>query len=287
MDDAEARAILREHGEEPPRRGTLGQSWRDRAADLAAHGPNGDRPADLAGDYDQGVSEADFDSVSAAADPPPPVPNVPADVPAAAAGTTAAEQPPRRVKRPPRKPLAERVREAATGKAKAKGKGKKQHARVRVDRLISHGWNVLGGLAARVDPPVGRCLQMQSPVAGLILEDVVKGTFVDRALQPIARGEEKAEKIAALVAPPLLVAGLEMAQQLPDPQRKAREAILFPLLVESLVLSERVAGPYADQVIERATEDEPARERAAQLINAIFATPTVAADTPQPETAGV
>jgi len=280
MDDAEARAILREHGEEPPKRGTLGTSWRERAQELADFGPqpsgNGAEPAD---DYDQGVTADDFGGVSTAADPP--------DVPAAAAVPEQREQAPRRPRRP-HMSLADRVRAAGTsGKDKPKPKGKKHHPRVRVDGLISRGWDVLGGLATRVDPPLGRCLMMQAPVAGLILEDVVKGTFVDRALQPVARAEDKAEKVAALVAPPLLVAGLEASQRLPEPQRKAREAILWPLLVESLVLSERVAGAYADEVIARAQQDGPARERATRLASVIFAVPTEEPATSEPEPAGV
>jgi hypothetical protein len=282
MDDAEARAILREHGEEPPRRGTLGVSWRERAQTLADFGPqpssNGAEPGD---DYDQGVSGADFDGVSTAADPP--APGTGAAAAAVAADRKQAEQAPRRPRRQ-RKSIADRVR-AAGGSGKAKGK--KHHPRVRVDGLISRGWDVLGGLATRIDPPIGRCLQMQAPVAGLILEDVVKGTFVDRALQPVARAEDKAEKVAALAGPVLCVAGLEAAQRLPDPQRKAREAILWPLLIESLVLSERVTGAYADEVIARAEQDAPARERATRLAAAIFAVPTGEPATPEQETAGV
>lgn len=277
MDDAEARAILREHGEEPPKRGTLGASWRDRAQELADFGPapfpsaNGAEPAD---DYDQGVTPGDFDGVSTAADPP----GVPAA--AAAAPPASREQRPRRPKRE-RKSLADRVRSASSGKPKTK----KHHPRVRVDGLISRGWALLGGMAARVDPPVGRCLQMQAPIAGLVLEDVVKGTFADRALQPIARAEDKAEKVGSIVLPPLIVAALEMSQQLPEPQRKAREAILLPLLVESLVLGERVAGQYSTEILERAARDEPARQRAAELIGMIFAVPPDGAATSAAESA--
>jgi hypothetical protein len=278
MDDAEARAILREHGEEPPKRGTLGTSWRERAEELTARGPglNGEEPGD---DYGQGVTAADFEDVSTAADPP--------DTSAAAAAAEQLEQPPRRSRRP-RKSLADRVRDVGSpGRGKPKGKAKKHHPRVRVDRLISRGWDLLGGLAGQIDPPLGRCLQMQSPVAGLILEDVVKGTFADRALQPIARAEDKAEKVAALVGPPLFVAGLEAAQRLPEVQRKAREAILWPLLVESIVLSERVAGAYADEVIARAEQDGPARERATRLAGMIFAVPAEESAASKRETAGV
>ena len=278
MDDAEARAVLRQGGEQPLARGKLGADWMERAAELAASatGQNGAEPGEPGDDYDQGVSAADFDEVSVADEPPS----------SPAAGQV--EQPPRRPSRGRgrgRRSLADRVRAASSsGKGKAKPK---HHPRVRVDGLISRGWEFLGSAAMRVDPPLGRCLAMQAPVAGLVLEDVVKGTFVDRGLQPIARAEDKAEKVASIVLPPLIVAGLEMAQRLPEPQRKAREAILWPLLVESLVLGERVAGSYADEVIARAERDGPARERATRVASAIFAVPMEQPATSERETAGV
>src|SRR6516162_1807621 len=278
MDDAEARAVLRQGGEQPPARGKLGADWMERAAELAASatGQNGAEPGEPGDDYDQGVSAADFDEVSVADEPPS----------SPAAGQV--EQPPRRPSRGRgrgRRSLADRVRAASSsGKGKAKPK---HHPRVRVDGLISRGWEFLGSAAMRVDPPLGRCLAMQAPVAGLVLEGVVKGTFVDRGLQPIARAEDKAEKVASIVLPPLIVAGLEMAQRLPEPQRKAREAILWPLLVESLVLGERVAGSYADEVIARAERDGPARERATRVASAIFAVPMEQPATSERETAGV
>jgi hypothetical protein len=268
MDDAEARAILRQSGERPPTRGKLGADWMERAAELAASAPgqNGAEPGD---DYDEGVSAADFgqpgaEPVSVAAEPP-------------TSRADQLEQPPRRPGRRGRargrgRPsLADRVR--AAGKSSS-GKAKKHHPRVRVDGLISRGWGFLGAAAMRVDAPLGRCLTMQAPVAGIVLEDAVKGTFIDRGLQPIARVEDRAEKVASVVLPPLIVAGLEMAQRLPEPQRRAREAILWPLLVESLVLGERVAGSYADEVLARAEQDAPARERATKVASAIFAVPT-------------
>jgi len=72
MDDAEARAILRQGGEQPPARGKLGADWMERAAELAASatGQNGAEPGEPGDDYDQGVSAADFDGVSVADEPP-------------------------------------------------------------------------------------------------------------------------------------------------------------------------------------------------------------------------
>lgn len=257
MNDDEARAILHEHGEEPPKRGRLAPAWRTRAEELRQGPPAADS-------YDGAVTEADFGGVSEAAEPPTMVP----------------ERKPRRVKAA-RPSLRERIT-SAKGKP---GAPKRKHPRVSVDRLIGRAWDMMGGLAARVDVPLGRCLQMQAPVAGLIMEDMVKGTFADRALQPIARAEDKAEKGLALIGPPLIVTGLEMAQKLPDDQRKMREAILWPLLIESMVLWDRIAGDKADELVERVTREAPARERAEKLAALIFAQPPGTPAEAEPATA--
>lgn len=260
MSDDDDRAILREHGEDPPQRGRLAPKWKTLADDYR-QGP----PAEGEDTYDGGVNpETDFGpDVTEAAEPPPLPP----------------ERKPRKV-RAPRKSLADRMR---TGQGKAGAK--KRHPRVPVDRLIGRAWEMMGGLAGRVDVPLGRCLSMQAPVAGLIMEDLVKGTYADRALQPIARAEEKAEKGLALLAPPLCVIGLEVAQTLPEEQRKLREAILWPLLVESMVLWDRIAGDKAEEIIERATADAPSRKRAEELASLMFASPPGGPVTPEPEPA--
>lgn len=256
MDDSTARAILREHGEEAPTRGKLSPQWHDRAEELRQGPPPS--PEDT---YDGGTGPADFD-VSEAAEPP-------------AEPALPAERKPRRVKTA-RPSLRDRFKSSTAAKPK------KKVPRVPVDRLISRAWDMMGGLAARVDVPLGRCLQMQAPVAGLIMEDIVKGTFADRALQPVARAEEKAEKGLALLGPPLCVVGLEMAQQMPEDQRKLREAILWPLLIESMVLWDRIAGDKVEELATRVTQEAPARERAEKLAGLIFNLP---APEPQKEPA--
>jgi len=259
MDDAEARAILREHGEEPPVSGKLNEDWRTRAEGYRADAP--------AADYDPGMSDADFPPTEAA-EPPTAIP---------------AERKPRKVKTgTPRPTLRDRFTKART----TAGKPKKKHPRLSVAPLIGEFWAVLGGIAGRVDVPLGRCLQMQAPVAGEILEDVVKGTVVDGVLQPIARAEDKAKAVAALALPPALVVALEHASTLPDEQRKLREALLWPMLVQSMMLWERVAGDKAEAMMNRAEAEAPSRERAEQMARLIFGQP---APEPvrEPETVGV
>jgi hypothetical protein len=261
MDDAEARAILREHGEEPPARGKLGADWTGRAESYR-QGPPGP-PGD---DYDGGVTPDDFTTV--ADDPPDPAP--------------VAERKPRRVRTAAARPsIRERFTKATRG---GQGKPKRKQPRLSVAPLIGELWAVMGGMAGRVDVPLGRCLQMQSPVAGDILEDVVKGTFVDAALQPIARAEDKAKAVAALAMPPALVVALEHASTLPDEQRKLREAFLWPMLVQSMMLWERVAGDKMEAMMNRAEAEAPSRERAEAMARLIFQAPVTEPADAEPET---
>ena len=268
MDDAEARTILRAHGEDPPKRGRLTARWHDLAGHYAESAadphPVAGPAADLVGDeYAEGVTESDFDPAAPdwvaeqaeeyeAAPPPPPIP-LPAE---------------RRPTRPRRQSAAERFR--ARTQRQAKPASRKTHKRVPVDGLISSAWAAMGGLAGQIDPPLGRCLVMQAPVSGLILEDVVRGTAADRVLQPIARAEEKAEKILALLGPPAIVAALEASANLPEQQMRTRQAILLPLLERSLILWARIAGDKLDMQLQRAAEEGPARQRAAELMAMIW-----------------
>jgi len=253
VDDAEARAILREHGEEPPIRGRLNPDWLARAESLRADAP----PAD----YDGGVTDADF--VTEAAEPP----------------AIVSERKPRRVKPSARPPLWDRLKGTKSGRPKRK------QPRVSLAPLIGNFWALMGSVAGRADVPLGRCLTMQSPVAGEILEDVVKGTVVDTALQPIARARDKGKAVAALMLPPAVVVAIERAQLLPEEQRKAREALLWPILVQSMMMWEEVAGDKVAAMADRAEAEAPSRERAEVNARLIFGLSDV--PVPEPEMAGV
>lgn len=266
-DPADIRAVLREHGHEPPARGKLSRDWLD-IYDAIRAGQDGGPPPE--GSYDGGVTVADF----------------PPDEDEAAAGGVPAERAPRKP-RATRKPLTERLK-AARGKAKAKPKGKPR-PRVPVDRVVGMVWEALGRMFTPLSAPTGRCLQLQAPVAGLILEDVVKGTVADRVLQPIARAEEKGKKVFALAAPPAIVLAIEQSQaaviagRLTEQQYRAREAILLPMLQESLMMWDDVAGEKIEAQMARDAERGPARERAQRIMRMIFAPPTAGPGTPSPE----
>jgi hypothetical protein len=172
-------------------------------------------------------------------------------------------------------------------KAKGKTTARKRIPRVPVDHLISRVWEGMARVAGTASMPVSRCLQVQSPVAGMILEDVISGTVVDRALQPLARAEEKAEKVIALLGPPLLVAAIESTAALPPEQAAMRQAILIPLLKESLRVWLEVAGPKVEEAARREADYQNNFGRTIdELLNLFFGNVTMTAEATAPETAG-
>jgi len=94
--------------------------------------------------------------------------------------------------------------------------------------------------------PMARVLDMQAPVAGIVVEDIAKHTIVDRILQPLARGGEQAEKAVGLLGPPIIV-GLMTAR--PE---------LYPVLRGPLKLSMmtwmEISGPAMEKAERRAAE---------------------------------
>lgn len=243
MDDADARAILREHGVEGvPARGRLNPEWHQRAEELRAGGDS----------YADGTSPADFLAADEPPDEPPPAP--------------VAERKPRRVKTS-RPSLRDRL---SGGPVKSGTKARKRHPRVPVTSLIERGWEALARLAVPVSPPIARCLDMQAPVAGLIMEDIVRDTAVDRVLQPIARAEEKAEKVIALVAPPMLVGALQASMGLPPEQAAMRQAIIVPMLRESLAIWVRIAGDKVEERLARQEEMAPVNRQVDELLAMIL-----------------
>ena len=142
-------------------------------------------------------------------------------------------------------PLSTRVRDLAERvKTPRKSAGSRTRSpRVPIDKLISHGWQMLAQMAQPINLPVARVLDMQAPVAGLVLEGVVKDTIIDRILQPLARVEAGGEIAFALMGPPILVGVLT--------QKPHLAPVLVPFLKESLRTWIDIAGPQLERVAER------------------------------------
>lgn len=250
---AEVRARLRAEGIEVPDRGRISADHRAEYERL------------LAMDHDPAEDLADAPATAA---------GLPPEAPPAEAPEAPREVVPRRPKSKPARGLAERVRAAGGGRSRGKAAGGKArtrpprtaHPRVSVAGLIGWAWGAGARAAAPVSGYLSQCLAMQAPVAGLVLEDQVRGTVVDRALQPLARGQARLEGAAALFVLPMAVAALEATEGYQEPKRSMRRAFLVPLAVEGAVMWVRVAGPKVEQIMAEQRERGPEREQAAALL---------------------
>lgn len=280
---AEKRAWLRDNtNEDIPTRGRLRPDLERLFDD--AH-PNGQASV-FSSDADWDIDDAHVDMLSADELEP--------DVP----------MEPERRPRTTRTARAER-RQAATPTARAEGfvarllappkaKGKpgpkpkgKQPPRISLEKFTTRAYSTLGRMVAPISQPMSNCLQAQAAMAGVIFEDTAQGTILDRLLQPAARAEDKLDKMFALVAPPLIVLGIEQSASLPPQQAMVRQAFLMPLLRESLRIGLEVSESYADQMRARIESEARYDAEVDELIKLIFAMPQATAeDVPEPEMAG-
>ncbi len=101
-------------------------------------------------------------------------------------------------------------------------KTKAKHKRVSIAPLIEDAYSDFAWAAAGI-PPLKRLLQAQAPIAGVILDPVVKDTIADPVLQIAARNHERMQVgMALLGTPAALMAALASA---PEP-------VLAPMITE-------------------------------------------------------
>ena len=111
-----------------------------------------------------------------------------------------------------------------------------ERKRVSTSKIVSGVWAGMGALLLNPQlAPVARTLQVQAPVAGEIAEDMIKGTPVDKLLQPLARVGEKGEEAFALIGPPAISMAICMQPDL--------YPMLEPVMVEALKSWVLIAGP--------------------------------------------
>jgi hypothetical protein len=83
--------------------------------------------------------------------------------------------------------------------------------RVKGDDFLSYVAVGAGTLLVtkRIDPPVGRTLQLEAPLIGQQIDKVIAGTFLDKLLQPLFSKGEMLEELAAVLTLPILIGTLE------------------------------------------------------------------------------
>jgi uncharacterized membrane protein YeaQ/YmgE (transglycosylase-associated protein family) len=184
-----------ENGIELAARGRIPKAVREQyEEDMNGHAGGGQDPILLVPDPGPELppdgAESDGDGFAA---PAPPAPR-PAGKPAVA--ETAPRKPPRE-----RRGLLQR-KPAESGKPR-------KLPRVSTETLLGAGWSILASLAGRSNPalvPMSRMMMFQSATVGIVGDAALKGTVVDRILQPLARAGEKGELAAAIIGPPVIVA---------------------------------------------------------------------------------
>jgi hypothetical protein len=251
-DDAAMRAELRDRGHNPPARGRLGADW----VALWESGEGillGDGQGQALNDAAQGVTDTDFIGDHAQQVTPETRPKAPR-----AAGWRARLG----------------LDDTRTGPGKRKSgkqttgarKAAPKHARVPLDRIGEAAFDGLARITRGLDPALSRTFAVEAPLAGMMIEDGLAGTVVDRVLQPVARAQAKSRVLVALFGMPMGILALEQAQTLPDRQRLAREAIIVPMLREAAVMWVEYAGDAITRKAERDAARGPMYEEADALL---------------------
>lgn len=156
----------------------------------------------------------------------------------------------------PKQPsLSDRVKESLdSGRGRAKRAAKSPRVkkpsgpRVSIDAILTGIYGGAAMVVGKVNPPVGYIMGIQSPVAGMLMEDSVKGTVVDHLLQPFAKNADRARTAKALIGPPIIVAMLQAA---PD-----KAPILIPILRKMLADYIDLAGPKIVEIAQKEAEFE-------------------------------
>lgn len=170
-------------------------------------------------------------------------------------------------------------------RGKKKPGAKKKTPRVSTEDLLGAVWRGGAKLLTPL-PPLQRTLRMQAPVAGMLLDDVVRDTVIDPLLQPLARLAAQGKTVQALVGPPAFVSAI-MAHQVQrasmDPPQKPHPffmAVAGEGLRSSLMAWMDVAGPKFEIALEREREfEEKYGANVDAMIAFIFSPPVNPADT--------
>lgn len=189
------------------------------------------------------------------------------------------ETPPEEVTAPSLQDEAERSPEVAPvpekkawwQKAAPRAKPKPVHRRTPIDTVMAGAWRGLAFMASQNPQtiPVGRCLALQAPAAGMVLDDVLKGTMLDKMVQPLARTSKSGETVWALLGPPLLTGLITSKPEL--------YPVLRPMLREAVGSWVLLAGPKMRKAEERKqkllSELGGDMETIDAMIDALFAAP--------------
>jgi hypothetical protein len=273
----DVRTWLRSQGHEVKARGAISAELQEVYDQAHAGGVvAGEVLFDVPPGVDIGVTEADFppgtDDYPDAASPP---------------------APPGRGERKPRtvKPPGRGLRERFFGGEKKKGPGRPRQARARANlsEFAQETWEDLSWLAAPV-PPLAKIFAVQAPYAGECFDEAVKGTPVDRVLQPVARYSGAWRGMNGLFGPPVYVAlicatGQRVPVITPDGHQvidedgqpltvfDQRTQMMFQGLRYSLLQMAKISELNADSIKARAQASAERTQMVDEIIAGLFDLP--------------
>lgn len=142
---------------------------------------------------------------------------------------------------------AEQVpREPGSERKPERPKGRRQDASDLLERLWAWGGRKV---EQSYRLPTGRAIQLESPAAGVILDDLVKGTLVDRPVQWVIRKQGPAEAALALIGLPIMVETVcRNPAALPTLAPHIEDALIAigPSLVKAIRKSEKRRKDFAE-----------------------------------------
>lgn len=182
-------------------------------------------PLSVVGNIGEAAPTAAGDEDQAPADPPPPPP---ATSPSGKPGT-AGERPPTTRKQRWRDKWRQRAGQRPT------------RGRASQEKLITLAWSGLAKLTANRGStvPLSRLLYLQAPVAGIVLDEELRGGTLDTLLQPAARFVNRSSKIGSLIALPVMV---QIVTLRPDLYDDFEEAML-----DAVYSYQEIAGPALEK----------------------------------------
>lgn len=208
-----------------PNKGGVARGWKnqDAAVGVSDGAEMGEleRPPSGAGDFAGG-------GLGDAAAPPRPAPTTTGP---------AAEVPPSRTGRT----FGQRVKDKFSRKGK---RGKGSRSRESTEDLFSLAWTGLAKLIGVTGYyPLAKTVAMQAPVAGVILDNEIRGSLLDPLAQPAARLLARSSKIGTLMWLPMLVHACSVRPEL-FPRLK-------PMLINAIYDWQEIAGPEIKKMEDR------------------------------------
>jgi hypothetical protein len=175
--------------------------------------------------------------------------------------------------KPARAGLRDRFQRAASSKV---GAGLPGQHRVTAEPLLGSAWQMAaaGLVMSGADIPVGRCMMLQAPAAGALLDTALAGTLPDKLLiQPMAKAGARGANLSALLGPPLIIGLIERQPALYEPLKPILKGLLTAYLVETWPQVKKMRDQEAkamEILAEMAGEDMPDVDT---LLDNLFAPP--------------